>query len=175
MPTRPSFLTLPLEMRLEVYDWCTILTRLILTHTCRTCYTDIKTRPEIIQRCRWLLCSEHVQTKKHPLLPDGITPICIAMIANEKTFGRRDFLESSASRREQSKEAATFNRVYGSSYPGRGLWCCECCMMFQYMCFHPSQAEKVYGMRLCEDCDPGSGWVAFGDYAKHLGRVAVGL
>ncbi|RPA76110.1 hypothetical protein BJ508DRAFT_311425 [Ascobolus immersus RN42] len=48
VPVRHSFLGLPLEMRLEVYSCCSVLSLLMLRSTCNQLHAEIMSRPSII-------------------------------------------------------------------------------------------------------------------------------
>ncbi|RPA72230.1 hypothetical protein BJ508DRAFT_335264 [Ascobolus immersus RN42] len=118
-PQSSRFLTFPLEMRLAFYDNCSILSLLILTHTCRTFYLDINVSSKLIQHLegyeRHLLWNPHLQAStRHPLLSAGTFPLTISMMVEQDLKVARDAdMRLEYPNRRSMDEVNTFNRVYG--------------------------------------------------------------
>ncbi|RPA73983.1 hypothetical protein BJ508DRAFT_333562 [Ascobolus immersus RN42] len=117
------FLKLPVEMRLAIYQQCTILTLLILTHTCHQFYTEINSQGRIVPRS--LGFRPFINTRPftpHPTLPFGSVPLTLPMMM------RWDQLEGVL-------EVDTFNNVYGrANYDPKSKWCCERCYRVKFTC-----------------------------------------
>ncbi|RPA86060.1 hypothetical protein BJ508DRAFT_159335 [Ascobolus immersus RN42] len=95
------FLTVPIEIRLEVYRHCSAFTLLLLCHTCRQIYTDINTNPAIYKssfgylspqwRDYWnvmpgnthnaILRRQQARTSPHLILPRETPRLCMALVA----------------------------------------------------------------------------------------------
>ncbi|RPA72232.1 hypothetical protein BJ508DRAFT_335266 [Ascobolus immersus RN42] len=136
-----KFLMLPLELRLEIYEYCTVFSLLILTHTCRTFYTDINSRLAFVGASKGYndykakFDYEHEYFERsppHPLLPNDTVPLCIPMMCNI------DKLDCNSLPRTRS-EVDTFNCTYSTQVTsyivrkgwcccvGKGWWCCASC------------------------------------------------
>ncbi|RPA73981.1 hypothetical protein BJ508DRAFT_333560 [Ascobolus immersus RN42] len=135
------FFTLPLEMRIEIFSHCSLLNLLILTHTCRTFYTDINCTRRLVKRFsgypRETQTVPDPNTKRLTMLPNGLVPLTIRIIAmNDNLVGTsiydydlHDFVNS------PENENNLFNRVYGPherrpiEHSQQGWWCCNGCFL----------------------------------------------
>ncbi|RPA73962.1 hypothetical protein BJ508DRAFT_333539 [Ascobolus immersus RN42] len=173
---RFPFLDLPLELRLEVYDHCTILELFILTHTCKTLYTDINSRRGLLRASPGYTefirkCDKAVEILghpiQHPMLPAGAAPLTIPRMTYDDRLGdtgicpccgiRDDEFEVDGVTRNYTIEAlvgdiATFNKLFGGLWEEEnGYWCCERCGTIQrvkdYPLFDPAWTETS-GRRL---------------------------
>ncbi|RPA72229.1 hypothetical protein BJ508DRAFT_335263 [Ascobolus immersus RN42] len=104
-------------MRLAIYDNCTVLSLLILTHTCRTFYLDINTCSRLVIRSDGYTDytkRPNTATHPHPLLSSSAVPLTIWMMLYHDTLDDLD-------------EMWLFNRLY--SHPQQsssriGWWKC---------------------------------------------------
>ncbi|RPA73982.1 hypothetical protein BJ508DRAFT_333561 [Ascobolus immersus RN42] len=133
-----SFLKLPLEMRLAIYENCTVFSLFLLTQTCRTLYTDINNRTHLVKRSKGYSANlkyfpERKTTNRHPILPAGIWPLTIPMMSGLDTLETDTHIQADPKPgRHVMPEALTFNKLYSRFYCRRSdehwkkrWWCCE--------------------------------------------------
>ncbi|RPA73959.1 hypothetical protein BJ508DRAFT_333536 [Ascobolus immersus RN42] len=159
------FLRLPLEIRLEVYSHCGLLTLLFLTHTCRTMYTDINTSPGIVKLPNTndyayyndLERLQSILQTDHPMLPDGKVPLIIPMLISRTIDCWFDYttglllLDPLISSRSKS-EISTFNSVYGLKSDGKGWTCCQGCGMVRESWDFPADFASRLDEENCRVC-----------------------
>ncbi|RPA73968.1 hypothetical protein BJ508DRAFT_333545 [Ascobolus immersus RN42] len=133
MSTRTSLLTLPLEMRLEIYSHASLLSLLILTHTCRTMYTDINCSL-LVRRSKG--CPRNPVSNNHPILPDNVIPLTIPTMANKDEMQVEECVNDDYT----IDDFDLFNRLYQYPSPFRNtiakenkmVWlCCKRCRLIK--------------------------------------------
>ncbi|RPA73963.1 hypothetical protein BJ508DRAFT_333540 [Ascobolus immersus RN42] len=136
--TVSRFLRLPLEMRLEIYSYSSIFGLFILTHTCRTIYTDINCSILVKRSAGYTNYTQtHAVFESHPLLPAGSRPLCIPMMARSDKINGLYQPSYRGSERHPTRvwrhESYDFNQLYGSHFRFgsrnlTGPWrCCTFC------------------------------------------------
>ncbi|RPA86045.1 hypothetical protein BJ508DRAFT_159273 [Ascobolus immersus RN42] len=171
----PHFLTLPTELRLEIYSHCTIFGLLNLTHTCRTLYLDINTCKRLLQSFAELSTGRaptERNSRTHLILPaDAGIPISIPMIAyydrqhtpTSKRGGRLSGLAFSTFRHHKrpASDVREFNKVCGlgarEDLDKKGWWCCCLCREVKKSDdFKPMDFIDRRISHFCDDCWSGS-------------------
>ncbi|RPA73980.1 hypothetical protein BJ508DRAFT_333559 [Ascobolus immersus RN42] len=138
---------LPLELRLEIYTHVhTTIQLLFLSHTSRTVYLEINTRPYLFASFLWhpnFLRHYHKTPELSRILPDGNIPLTLPMISYLDRFKYvRPYSEKIV--------ADTFNRVYG--YDWKDWLCCEsCCRVKRKSLFYVWQYSRV-AAKICREC-----------------------
>ncbi|RPA73971.1 hypothetical protein BJ508DRAFT_333548 [Ascobolus immersus RN42] len=171
------FLALPLELRIEIYTFCTPVCLLALTHTCRTFYTDINTRTyiyELVNQSYFWYYAPYPRESEcdyeepeclvreteswrlkpapasHPMLAEGVVPLTISLIAYKMpAFGVLGDWPHDFQ--------IAFNNIFGARQGDDGTfegdwWCCYYC--------HEVKITKEY--------DWASGWIVL-DECAHCG------
>ncbi|RPA73984.1 hypothetical protein BJ508DRAFT_333563 [Ascobolus immersus RN42] len=157
-PFRHTILTLPAEIRLEIYEACSVLSLFVLTQTCRTMYADINTRPHLLKASKGYrsFISRYPgasQPSPHPIIPTTSFPLTIPMLAyNDRLEGDcQPFC---------SIEVELFNsgKVYGfrnssDKEAKKRWWCCElCCKVKRSEDFLTEKNCSETPVKFCNDC-----------------------
>ncbi|RPA72231.1 hypothetical protein BJ508DRAFT_335265 [Ascobolus immersus RN42] len=141
-----QFLSLPLEMRLEVYDNCSLLELYTLTHTCRTIYTDINNCKSLVKRSKgysyFIKKARNKRKQPHPMLPASSVPLTLRMMEYHDKISHEDI--------------SHFNWTFAAGHIWNtphhtGWWCCERCGRINWM--EAIRTRSQDGNLLWKDCD----------------------